>query len=211
MPRLTKIYTRTGDDGTTGLGTGDRVPKTDPRINAIGQIDEANAAIGMAIALDDGNIPDILRAIQHELFDIGADLSSPTSKEKQPQAGTRITDEQTARLETLIDQYNADLAPLKNFILPGGTPFAAALHLARTMTRRAERALVALAESEPDRIGPVPLAYLNRLSDLLFVLARYANNKGRSDILWNPNAHHQAKPDNTNPYKKKHTSRDKAP
>lgn len=185
MVKINKIYTRTGDDGTTGLGTGDRVRKDDPRVAAFGDVDEANAAVGVAITHADASNPEIariLRSIQNDLFDVGADLCIPGDG---PNA-LRVTPGQVERLETLIDRFNADLAPLTSFVLPGGSPLAAALHLARTVTRRAERAVITLADRDPGRVGPVPIAYLNRLSDLLFVLARTANTDG--DVLWKPGA-----------------------
>lgn len=196
MVKLNKIYTRTGDDGTTGLGTGDRVPKTDPRVAAYGEVDEANAAIGLAViaaSTDDRVIADttiaaLLRSIQHDLFDAGADLCIPASPDEKPDAALRVTDAQVTALERHIDAANEHLAPLTSFVLPGGSPLAAALHLARTVTRRAERAVIALKQAEPDRVAAAPIAYLNRLSDLLFVLARLANDDGNADILWKPGA-----------------------
>lgn len=210
MVKLNKIYTRTGDDGTTGLGTGARVPKTDPRVAAYGEVDEANAAIGMAAVVAESEHPgiaDTLRSIQHDLFDAGADLCVPASPD-EPGHTLRVTPQQVDRIEALIDRHNANLAPLTSFVLPGGTPLAASLHVARTVTRRAERAAVALHEAEPDRVGPVPIAYLNRLSDLLFVLARTANDQGQRDALWTPGANRAEKPDHTDPHKPSHTSRD---
>ena len=196
MVKLNKIYTRTGDDGTTGLGTGDRVPKTDPRVAAYGEVDEANAAIGLAViaaSTDDRVIADttiaaLLRSIQHDLFDAGADLCIPATPDEKPDAALRVSDAQITALERRIDAANEHLAPLTSFVLPGGSPLAAALHLARTVTRRAERAVIALKQAEPDRVGTAPVAYLNRLSDLLFVLARLANDDGNTDILWKPGA-----------------------
>ncbi|USN99744.1 MAG: cob(I)yrinic acid a,c-diamide adenosyltransferase [Phycisphaeraceae bacterium] len=196
MVKLNKIYTRTGDDGTTGLGTGQRVLKTDPRVTAYGEVDEANAALGLVViaAVDDAHTPhaaeiaDIVRGLQHDLFDVGADLCIPPTDDEQPNAALRINESQVHRLEALIDRANTHLAPLHSFVLPGGTHLASTLHLARTITRRAERATIALAESEPGRVGQAVIAYLNRLSDLLFVLARLANNEGRDDVLWVPGA-----------------------
>lgn len=204
MVKINKIYTRTGDDGTTGLGTGERVHKFDTRVAAYGEVDEANAAIGLALiaagqepaSLHADDIADALRAIQHDLFDAGADLCIPVAEGEAPDAALRITPGQIERLESLIDRFNALLSPLNSFILPGGTPLAAALHLARTVTRRAERAAAALAAEQPDQTGPDALRYLNRLSDLLFVLARLANDEGRSDILWIPGANRD-QPDTT--------------
>ena len=190
MPRLTRIYTRTGDDGTTALGTGQRVNKAHPRVAAYGDVDEANAAIGLAASFAEPDCPEtagILRGIQNDLFDVGADLCIPPDG-ADGRSALRVTDEQVARLEALIDRFNADLEPLTNFVLPGGTPLASALHMARAVTRRAERAVTSLAESEPGGVGPAPIAYLNRLSDLLFVLARVANDRGHADILWHPAA-----------------------
>jgi cob(I)alamin adenosyltransferase len=183
---LTRIYTRTGDAGQTSLGDGSRVPKTDPRIEAYADVDETNAAIGAALAL--GTLPEattrVLAAVQNDLFDVGADLSTPVSPER-PRA-RRISEAYVARLEAWCDEFNADLRPLDSFILPGGTPAAALLHLARTICRRAERRAWALVEHEPERTNPLVLTYLNRLSDLLFILARVANPAG--DVRWVPGA-----------------------
>jgi cob(I)alamin adenosyltransferase len=205
MPRLSKIYTRTGDDGTTGLGTGDRVPKTDPRVEAYGTVDEANSTLGLAIVACEQDISqatiatrnpeaprvkllrDIvatLQSTQHDLFDVGGDLCIPITPGEQGML--RVQASQTARLEPIIDRFNESLEPLKNFILPGGTPAAAALHLARTVTRRAERMTVALLQASHDTVNPETVRYLNRLSDLLFVLCRVANDNGRLDVLWKP-------------------------
>jgi cob(I)alamin adenosyltransferase len=200
MVKINKIYTRTGDDGTTGLGTGERVLKTDTRVTAYGEVDEANAAIGLAVIAADearadphaGGIASTLRAVQHDLFDVGADLCIPAEPDEAPDAALRVTTGQVERLEHLIDRANAHLAPLNSFVLPGGTPLAAALHLARTITRRAERAAVALATEQPGRVGPHAVAYLNRLSDLLFVLGRLANSEGRGDVLWVPGINRSA-------------------
>jgi len=192
MVKLNKIYTRTGDDGTTGLGTGDRVPKTDPRVAAYGEVDEANAALGLAVAAakaaGDDPTAALLESLQHDLFDAGADLCIPMTPDEKPDAALRVTDAQVTALERHIDAANEHLAPLTSFVLPGGSPLAAALHLARTVTRRAERAVIALKQAEPDRVAAAPVAYLNRLSDLLFVLARRANDNGIADILWKPGA-----------------------
>lgn len=187
MPRITKVYTRTGDDGTTGLGTGERVHKTSPRIEAYGTIDELNAQLGLVLTqAPAAALVEPLRRIQNELFHAGADLCIPeASKEKFP--GPRIETRHVAGLEELIDGLSADLPPLENFILPGGTPAAAALHVARAVCRRAERLLVALAEHEP--IGGQVVPYVNRLSDLLFVMARYQNGaQGVADPLWDSRA-----------------------
>ena len=188
MVILNRIYTRTGDDGTTALGNGERRPKFDLRIAAYGTIDELNAAIGMA-RLHTANAADIdgmLARIQNDLFDLGADLCSP-DKGKGP-GGARLTvvDAQVSRLEAEIDALNADLAPLRSFVLPGGTPAAAALHLARTICRRAERLIVELAQAPDETVSDAVLKYVNRLSDFLFVASRYANHAGARDMLWVP-------------------------
>jgi len=181
LVKLNKIYTRTGDDGTSGLVDGSRVSKSSVRMAAIGEVDEANAAIGMAIAeLIPGDLTEHLLGIQNDMFDLGADLATPG------EIGLRIVASQVARLEQAIDVMNAELEPLQSFILPGGSIAVAALHLARTVVRRAERAAVTLNESEP--LNPQLLAYLNRLSDLLFVTARYVAAKEGGDILWKPGA-----------------------
>ena len=190
MVRLTRIYTRGGDRGETSLSDGSRVKKHDLRIEAVGSVDEANAAIGLARIQTAASHtlagPDtMLGRIQNDLFDLGADLATPEGSggAKGP---LRIQPQQVERLEHEIDAMNADLQPLDSFILPGGTEFAAALHGARTVVRRAERFAVALAERET--INPEAIKYLNRLSDHLFVLARVANDKGLSDVLWRPGA-----------------------
>ena len=180
MVKLTKIYTRTGDAGTTGLVDGSRRSKADARLIAIGEVDEANSAIGVALLSMEGPLAEQLTRIQNDLFDLGADLATPDHVE----GALRILPEQVARLEHEIDAMNAQLAPLTSFILPGGTPAAAHLHLARAITRRAERAGVALSEHEAT--NPSALAYLNRLSDWLFVAARVVNKNGASDVLWVP-------------------------
>jgi cob(I)alamin adenosyltransferase len=181
LVKLNKIYTRTGDDGSSGLVDGSRVSKSSVRMAAIGEVDEANAAIGMAIAeLIPGDLTEHLLGIQNDMFDLGADLATPG------EIGLRIVASQVARLEQAIDVMNAELEPLQSFILPGGSIAVAALHLARTVVRRAERAAVTLNESEP--LNPHLLAYLNRLSDLLFVTARYVAAKEGGDILWKPGA-----------------------
>ena len=179
MVKLTKIYTRGGDGGETSLASGQRVAKHAPRIRACGEVDEANAAIGMARADAAGETNVILATVQNDLFDVGADLTLPESE-----TALRITPAQVDRLEKIIDQFNADLAPLDSFVLPGGSEAAASLHFARTVVRRAERAVTALGETEP--VNPHVVRYLNRLSDVLFVLARHANDRGRGDILWKP-------------------------
>jgi cob(I)alamin adenosyltransferase len=182
---LTRIYTKTGDDGTTALGDMSRVPKTDPRIAAYADVDETNAAIGVALALGElpGELVPVLTQIQNDLFDVGADLCSPVVPEpKWPPL--RVTDAQVERLEGWCDEYNARLEKLNSFILPGGTRGAALLHAARTVARRAERMTWALIEADPEHTNTVPVRYLNRLSDLLFILARVANPGG--DVLWRP-------------------------
>ena len=191
MVKLNKIYTRTGDDGTTGLGTGDRVKKYDARVAAYGTVDEANAAIGLA-RLHSGADPELaeldtmLERIQNDMFDLGADLCTPDTGADLGYEPLRIADSQVARLEGEIDRLNADLDPLKSFILPGGTPVSAYLHQARTVTRRAERIAYDLNDSDDARVGDAALRYLNRLSDFLFVAGRWANDKGKADVLWVP-------------------------
>ncbi len=187
MVKLNKIYTRTGDDGTTGLVSGPRRPKSDPRIEAYGAIDETNATIGLA-RLSLAGAPQIdamLARIQNDLFDLGADLATP---DPATEGALRIAPSQVERLEREIDALNADLSPLTSFVLPGGTPAAAALHLSRTVCRRAERAMTALAMVEGESVGAPAMKYVNRLSDLLFVAARHANDKGAGDVLWAPGA-----------------------
>jgi len=189
MVKLTKIYTRSGDDGRTMLGSGARVPKDDLRVEAYGTVDEANAFLGAAVLACEGPLPAIaamLRVLQHDLFDAGADLCTPIEPDEEAGSKLRIQASQTRALEDLIDEHNADLSALTSFVLPGGTPTASALHIARTVSRRAERAVSALLEKERDRTNAEALRYLNRLSDLLFVLARVANDKGAGDILWQP-------------------------
>jgi len=186
---LTKIYTRGGDTGDTSLGSGARVAKHDLRVAAYGTVDEANAAIGLArLHTDDAPDADaMLRRIQNDLFDLGADLCTPEGDRRaasKSEGALRIVAAQVERLETEIDAINEDLAPLSSFILPGGTPAAAHLHLARTIARRAERLMTELATCEP--VNAEALKYINRLSDHLFVLARTLNDGGRADILWEP-------------------------
>ena len=182
---LTRIYTRTGDDGTTGLSDFSRVPKTDLRLVAYADCDETNAAIGVAIALGnpDERIRNVLRHIQNDLFDAGADLSTPVV-ENPEHPPLRITQDYIDRLESWCDEFNEGLPKLDSFILPGGTPGAAYLHVARTVARRAERSVWALLEADAERTNPLTARYLNRLSDLLFILARVANPDG--DVLWRP-------------------------
>lgn len=182
LVRLTRIYTRGGDRGETSLGDGSRVPKSDLRVEAFGTVDEANAAIGVARLHVPGEVDAVLVRVQNELFDLGADLCRPSTHG----GGLRVTEGQVARIEREIDRFNADLEPLSSFVLPGGGAAAAQLHVARTVVRRAERLAVALAAREP--VDPTALRYLNRLSDLLFVLARWCNDRGRGDVLWVPGA-----------------------
>ena len=183
MVRLTRIYTRTGDKGQTQLASGERVAKSDPRVVAYGGVDETNACLGLARTHlgHDPLLNGILARVQNDLFDLGADLAT---RGDDPNA-LRIVEAQVTRLEREIDQLNADLSPLNSFILPGGSPAAAALHLARTVCRRAERDAVDLASVEPQISAPA-LKYLNRLSDLLFVAARWTNARGAADVLWTP-------------------------
>ena len=185
---LTRIYTRVGEDGNTGLGDFSRVPKTSPRLAAYADVDETNAAIGVAIALGQlsEELSGLLRKIQNDLFDVGADLCTPIAPDpKYPPL--RVTQAYIDRLEGWCDEHNAGLPALKSFILNGGTPGAALLHQARTITRRAERATWALLEVEAEQTNVLAAKYLNRLSDLLFILARSANPDG--DVLWEPGAH----------------------
>ncbi len=185
--KLDKIYTRTGDEGKTSLGDGSRLPKFHLRVTAYGSIDEANSVIGMAnLHVKDSEIFQLLRHVQNDLFDIGADLCRPERPgEEKPLL--RITEEQVAWLENQIDRFNAELAPLDSFVLPGGSPASSYLHHARTVTRRAERDVVHLFADEPVNAGV--LQYVNRLSDLLFVLARFLNDKGKEDVRWQPGLH----------------------
>ena len=188
MVVLNRIYTRTGDDGTTALGTGERRKKYDLRVAAYGNVDELNAAIGL-VRLHTTQAPAVdalLARIQNDLFDLGADLCSP-GKGKGPQgARLTVTEAQVSRLEQEIDTLNAELAPLRSFVLPGGTPAAAHLHLARTICRRAERLVVELSDQKAESVAPPVLKYLNRLSDLLFVASRALNENGAQDVLWVP-------------------------
>jgi cob(I)alamin adenosyltransferase len=182
---LTRIYTRTGDDGTTGLSDFSRVSKNDPRLVAYADCDEANAAIGAAIALGapTQQIADVLRQIQNDLFDAGADLATPVV-ENPEHPPLRITQDYIDRLEGWCDEFNAGLAPLKSFVLPGGSAISALLHVARTVSRRAERSAWDAIEHHPTDVSPLPAKYLNRLSDLLFILCRLVNVGG--DVLWQP-------------------------
>ena len=183
---LSRIYTRTGDDGTTALGDGSRASKTDPRLVAYADVDEANSAIGVALALGglEPGIAGLLTRIQNELFDVGADLCSPFAADAA-QPGLRITEDYVAALEQACDEHNAALPTLRSFILPGGTAGAALLHVARTIARRAERSTWAAIEAHGDTVNQVTARYLNRLSDLLFILGREANGAD-GDVLWRP-------------------------
>ena len=190
MVVLNRIYTRTGDDGTTALGTGERRKKYDLRIACYGTIDETNAALGIVrlYTPQDAEIDAMLGRIQNDLFDLGADLCTPATGKGKGPGGARltVTEAQVTRLETEIDRLNAKLAPLRSFVLPGGTPAAAHLHIARTICRRAERMMAELADQAGEDVSPAALKYANRLSDFLFVASRYANQKGAGDVLWIP-------------------------
>jgi cob(I)alamin adenosyltransferase len=187
MVVLSKIYTRTGDDGTTALGSGRRVAKYDLRVECYGTLDETNAAIGLARlhTRSDGALDAMLARIQNDLFDLGAELCYP-NESKDARGRLAVSDSQVERLESEIDTLNRELQPLRSFVLPGGTPAASFLHLARTISRRAERLMVALAARPNEPVGGSALRYINRLSDFLFVAARYANDMGKSDVLWVP-------------------------
>ncbi len=188
MVRLNKIYTRTGDDGSTGLGNGKRVAKHNLRVASYGTVDEANACIGMA-RLHTSAHPELdamLMRIQNDLFDLGADLCTPDVGEPLPYEPLRVVQAQVDRLEREIDQLNADLEPLRSFVLPGGAPAAAYLHLARTVSRRAERLMTELITQPGERVTTSAMRYVNRLSDFLFVASRWVNDKGRADVLWVP-------------------------
>jgi cob(I)alamin adenosyltransferase len=189
MVTLSRIYTKTGDAGTTALGDGNRVSKTDARIAAYGTVDETNAAIGMVrvhLSPGDADTDAMMVRIQNDLFDLGADLCVPDRGEKLPYEPLRMIDAQVLRLEAEIDAMNAVLKPLNSFVLPGGSPGAAALHVARTVSRRAERKMVELAAVPGEPVSEAALKYINRLSDLLFVASRYVNDKGKLDVLWVP-------------------------
>jgi cob(I)alamin adenosyltransferase len=188
MVVLNRIYTRTGDNGDTALGTGERRPKFDLRVEAYGTVDETNATIGMARLHTgaDANLDAMLARIQNDLFDLGADLCTPDKGEKLAYEPLRIVQTQVDRLEKEIDELNASLAPLRSFVLPGGAPAAAALHLSRTISRRAERLMVALSRTEGEVVSAPALQYVNRLSDFLFVASRYANLNAGGDVLWTP-------------------------
>ncbi len=189
MVKLNKIYTRTGDDGSTGLVDGSRLSKSDMRVRAYGDVDETNSVIGLVrLHLENQHLDAMLSRIQNDLFDLGADLATPLPNEGEADSeyALRMVESQTERLEAELDALNADLEPLTSFILPGGHPPAAYLHQARTVCRRAERVCVALSAEEP--INPHALTYLNRLSDFLFVAGRWANNQGEADVKWVPGA-----------------------
>ena len=188
MVVLNKIYTKTGDDGTTGLGNGERRKKHDLRVTAYGTVDETNACIGLARQQCDNaaELDAVLASIQNDLFDLGADLATPDDGKPLEYEPLRITQGQVERLEAEIDKLNSELEPLRSFVLPGGSALSANFHLARTVARRAERLIVELSEIDGENISPQAVQYMNRLSDLLFVAARYANNQGKDDILWVP-------------------------
>jgi cob(I)alamin adenosyltransferase len=193
MVVLNRIYTRTGDDGTTALGTGERRKKYDLRIASYGTVDELNAAIGLVrlATAGDAEIDAMLGRIQNDLFDLGADLCTPETAKGRGPGGERltVTEAQVTRLEAEIDRLNADLAPLRSFVLPGGTAAAAYLHLARTICRRAERMMVELADMPDETVSASAIKYVNRLSDFLFVASRFANAKRSGDVLWVPGRH----------------------
>ncbi|MCX2695169.1 MULTISPECIES: cob(I)yrinic acid a,c-diamide adenosyltransferase [Ochrobactrum] len=190
MVRLNKIYTRTGDDGTTGLTSGPRRLKSDLRVESYGTVDETNACIGLVrihtTSVDYTHIDVMLARIQNDLFDLGADLSTPDDGQPLSYEPLRIVEQQVKRLESDIDYLNVDIPPLRSFILPGGSAASAALHLARTVSRRAERLMVALAKTEGEVVSKEALQYINRLSDFLFVAARAVNENGAKDVLWVP-------------------------
>jgi len=183
MVTLNRIYTRTGDAGRTRLATGEAVSKADLRVEAYGAVDETNACVGLARVHAQGALDAVLARVQNELLDLGADLAQPAAPDEPEGQKLRILDSQVERLEAEIDRLNGELPPLTSFVLPGGTPAAAALHLARTVCRRAEREAVRLIDAGETVSGPA-LRYLNRLSDLLFVAARFANDEGRADVFW---------------------------
>jgi cob(I)alamin adenosyltransferase len=189
MVKLNRIYTRTGDNGTTGLTSGPRRPKYDLRVAAYGTVDETNACVGLArlhTAAEDARVEVMLGRISNDLFDLGADLSTPESDKPLAFEPLRIVQAQVDRIEAEIDELNADLAPLRSFVLPGGTPAATYLHLARTVSRRAERLMAELAATDGEAVAPPALKYINRLSDFLFVASRYLNAKVAGDVLWVP-------------------------
>lgn len=188
MVKLNKIYTRTGDNGTTALVSGPRRVKDDLRVEAYGTVDETNSILGIARLETRGLDPldGMLERIQNDLFDLGADLATPDTGEEPEWEPLRIVAAQVTRLENDIDRLNADLSPLTSFVLPGGSAAAAHLHLARTIARRAERLMVGLSRCDGEIVGPEAIQYINRLSDFLFVAARVCNDNGRSDVLWVP-------------------------
>lgn len=189
MVKLNKIYTRTGDDGSTALATGERRSKNDLRIEAYGTVDETNACVGIArthTAKDHADIDAMLGRIQNDLFDLGADLATPANGADANPGALRIVAAQVERLEREIDALNRDLAPLRSFVLPGGSPASAALHLARTVSRRAERLMVDLASRDGEIVSGAAIQYINRLSDFFFVAARAVNDNGKNDVLWVP-------------------------
>jgi cob(I)alamin adenosyltransferase len=189
MVKLNRIYTRTGDDGTTGLTAGPRRPKFDLRVAAYGTVDETNACVGLARLQaegEDAEVDAMLGRISNDLFDLGADLSTPETDKPLAFEPLRIVQAQVDRLEAEIDRMNESLAPLRSFVLPGGTPAATHLHLARTVSRRAERLMTELAATEGETVGPAALKYINRLSDFLFVASRFLNAKAGGDVLWVP-------------------------
>jgi cob(I)alamin adenosyltransferase len=191
MVYLSRIYTKTGDRGETALGDGTRVPKDHPRVAAYGSVDELNAVLGLLLTLHPRPAEaDLLRTIQNDLLDVGADLCLPRAADEAPGARLRVRPDQAERLEQAIDRLNAGLSPLTSFVLPGGHAAAAWAHLARTVCRRAEREVVTLTRDE--NINPAVVIYLNRLSDLLFVLSRVYNNNGRDDVLWQPGGQQQS-------------------
>ena len=201
MVKLNVIYTRTGDTGESGLGDGTRRQKSDPRFAAMGDVDETNCVIGLARLKCQGaleppltRIEAALARVQNDLFDLGADLCLPRPENEAPGAALRVADTQVAALERAIDELNGNLAPLGSFVLPGGMPAATALHHARAVCRRAERSVAALAGVEGEPVNPAALAYINRLSDYLFVAARAANDFGVADVLWAPGANQSKEP-----------------
>lgn len=188
MVVLNKIYTKTGDDGTTALGTGERRSKFDLRIETYGTVDETNAAVGVGClyTIHDDQLHSMLQRIQNDLFDLGADLATPEGEEEPAFEPLRVIEAQVERIERDIDTLNAKLDPLRSFILPGGSEASAALHVARTIARRAERLIVQLDGVKDENVNPFAIRYMNRVSDFLFVAARYANEEGKADILWVP-------------------------
>ena len=191
MVVLNRIYTRSGDDGSTALGSGERRPKSDARVAAYGTVDETNAAIGLSrlsTATEDPDLDAMLGRIQNDLFDLGADLATPPVEGEPDGKALRIVQAQVDRIEREIDALNAELSPLRSFVLPGGTPAAAALHLARTICRRAERLMVELRQDRGEIVSDPALGYVNRLSDFLFVASRHCNHRAQGDVLWVPGA-----------------------